>query len=607
MKNKWKVGSVVVLCCLSLVILWTGVALAPEAPPAGTGDFPRSLESYNDADAGGIWTILKNRIRQEPFNLVATLIFFLAIVHTFMTGRFMAIAHKWEHAHEAKIKNGAAHRDSVHHGAELLHFLGEVEAVFGIWAMALVMAIIGFYDWHTMVNYIGYKVNFTEPLFVVVIMTLAATRPILRLSENLIRKIANLLGGTLTAQWLTTLTVGPILGSFITEPAAMTISALVLARILYELEPGRTFKYATLGLLFVNISVGGTFTHFAAPPVLMVAAPWKWTTLHMLTHFGWKALLGILISNGIYFLMFRKEIAQLEEKFTLVRLKDKIQQKYLNRWDMDARFEDFVRTVDAEQGTLGAVNQQIQKVADEVRHRLKKRYIPQLIEKGVDPVLVEQAFGERFEEIKLRAMRRGLPALLAPEQRGEFMDPDWDKRDDPVPVWVTLVHVFFMLWTIVNAHHPELFIAGMLFFLGFAEVTKPYQNRIDLKPALLVGFFLGGLVIHGGLQGWWIAPILGNLTELPLMMVSTILTAFNDNAAITYLSTLVPNFTDSLKYAVVAGAVAGGGLTIIANAPNPAGVSILKKYFNNEVSPGGILAGALLPTAIVWLIFMVFR
>ncbi len=607
MKNKWKVGSVVVLCCLSLVILWTAVALAAEAAPAGAGDFPRRLESYNDADAGGIWTILKNRIRQEPFNLVATLIFFLAIVHTFMTGRFMAIAHKWEHAHEEKIKSGAAHRDSVHHGAELLHFLGEVEAVFGIWAMTLVMAIIGFYDWNTMVNYIGYKVNFTEPLFVVVIMTLAATRPILRLSENLIRKIANLLGGTLTAQWLTTLTVGPILGSFITEPAAMTITALVLARILYELQPGRTFKYATLGLLFVNISVGGTFTHFAAPPVLMVAAPWKWTTLHMLTHFGWKALLGILISNGLYFLMFRKEIAQLEEKFTLVRLKDKIQQKYLNRWDMDARFEDFVRTVDAEQGTLGAVNQQIQKVADEVKHRLKKRYIPQLIEKGVDPVLVEQAFGERFEEIKLRAMRRGLPALLAPEQRGEFMDPDWDKRDDPVPVWVTLVHVFFMLWTIVNAHHPELFIAGMLFFLGFAEVTKPYQNRIDLKPALLVGFFLGGLVIHGGLQGWWIAPILGNLTELPLMMVSTILTAFNDNAAITYLSTLVPNFTDSLKYAVVAGAVAGGGLTIIANAPNPAGVSILKKYFNNEVSPGGILAGALLPTAIVWLIFMVFR
>jgi Na+/H+ antiporter NhaD/arsenite permease-like protein len=164
-----------------------------------------------------------------------------------------------------------------------------------------------------------------------------------------------------------------------------------------------------------------------------------------------------------------------------------------------------------------------------------------------------------------------------------------------------------MAWTILNAHHPELFIPGILFFLGFAEVTKPFQNRIDLKPALMVGFFLGGLVIHGGVQGWWIAPILGNLAELPLMMIATILTAFNDNAAITFLSTLVPNFTDGLKYAVVAGAVAGGGLTIIANAPNPAGVSILKKHFKDEVSPLGILAGAVVPTAIVWLIFTVFR
>jgi hypothetical protein len=305
--------------------------------------------------------------------------------------------------------------------------------------------------------------------------------------------------------------------------------------------------------------------------------------------------------------MYRKEIARLEEKSSLVRLKDEIQRKYLKRRDMDARFEELVRTVGGEQGALVAVDRRIQTLAEEVRQRLAKRYIPQLIEKGVDADLVQQAFEERFAEIKLRAMRRGLPALLTPEARGKFADPDWDKRDDPVPAWVTVVHVFFMVWTIVNAHHPELFIAGMLFFLGFAEVTKPFQNRIDLKPALMVGFFLGGLVIHGGLQGWWIAPILGSLAKLPLMLIATILTAFNDNAAITFLSTLVPNFTDGLKYAVVAGAVAGGGLTIIANAPNPAGVSILKKYFNNEVSPGGILAGALVPTAIVWLIFMVFR
>ena len=138
-----------------------------------------------------------------------------------------------------------------------------------------------------------------------------------------------------------------------------------------------------------------------------------------------------------------------------------------------------------------------------------------------------------------------------------------------------------------------------------AQVTSPYQNKLNLKPALLVGFFLGGLVIHGGLQGWWIEPVLGNLTEVPLMLGDTILTAFNDNAAITFLSTLVPNFSDGMKYSVVAGAVAGGGLTIIANAPNPAGLSILKSFFDEEVSPMNILLAAALPTAILWLAFLV--
>ena len=607
MKRKWKIGSVFILSFIGLAIVWAGAAPAAEPASSGTVDFPLSLDSYNDAEVDSITAILINRVRQEPFNLIATLIFFMAIAHTFMTGRFMVIAHKWEHEHQEKIKSGEADRDSVHHGAELFHFLGEVEVVFGIWAIALVLAIIGFYDWKTMENYISYRVNYTEPLFVVVIMTLAATRPILRLSEEIIRKIARLLGGSLAVQWLTILTIGPLLGSFITEPAAMTISALVLARIFYELEPSNKFKYATLGLLFVNISVGGTLTHFAAPPVLMVASPWKWTTGYMLTHFGWKAELGILISNAVYFLVFRRELAQLEEKSMLVRLKDEIQEKYLKRIDMDTRFQKFVTVIDEEQGTIAAVERQIQKLAEEARQRLEKRYLPELVEKGIDEDLVRQAFQQRFEEVKLRAMRHGLPALLPEEQRGELSDPDWDQRDDPVPIWITIVHVLFMAWTIFNAHHPQLFIPGLLIFLGFAEVTKPFQNRVDLKPALLVGFFLGGLVIHGGVQGWWIAPILGNLTEIPLMLGATILTAFNDNAAITFLSTLVPNFSDSLKYTVVAGAVAGGGLTIIANAPNPAGVSILKKYFNDEVSPGGILTGALVPTAIVWTIFLVFR
>ncbi len=102
-----------------------------------------------------------------------------------------------------------------------------------------------------------------------------------------------------------------------------------------------------------------------------------------------------------------------------------------------------------------------------------------------------------------------------------------------------------MAWTVVNAHYPALFIGGFLFFIGFAKATSPYQSRLDLKSPLLVGFFLGGLVIHGGLQGWWIQPLLASLSEQPLFFGATLLTAFNDNALITYLATLVPNLGDS--------------------------------------------------------------
>jgi hypothetical protein len=161
-----------------------------------------------------------------------------------------------------------------------------------------------------------------------------------------------------------------------------------------------------------------------------------------------------------------------------------------------------------------------------------------------------------------------------------------------------------MVWTILNAHHPALFVPGLLFYLAFAQVTSPYQNNVDLRSPLLVGFFLGGLLIHGGVQGWWIEPVLGSLAEIPLMLAATIMTSFNDNAAITYLATLIPGITDSMKYAVVAGAVAGGGLTVIANAPNPAGQAILKGFFENGVSPARLFLAAVGPTTIVWLIFL---
>ena len=413
MNRKRKTGIVAILCCLAMAISWSGIAVAGQPHGGEAIAFPRSLDSYKDADLEGIGAILKNRIQQEPFNLAATLIFILAIVHTFMASKFLAIAHKWEKAHQEKIKAGELEPYEVHLGARLFHFFGEVEVIFGLWAVALAIAIIGFYDWATLVHYVSNKVNFNEAMFIVVIMTLSSTRPVLKLAETAIGRIAGLLGGTLSAQWLTTMTMGPLLGSIITEPAAITLSALVLGRILFELEPSDGFKYATVGLLFVNISVGGTLTNFAAPPVLMVAGPWEWSTGHMLVHFGWKAVIAILISNALYFGLYRKELLRLEKKFTVVRLKSEIQEKFLKHRDMNARFREIISAVENELQSLGRVQKEVEAVAAEVKGRLEERLIKELSGEKVDEDLVHQAFDERFEEIKLRALREDLPLAVA--------------------------------------------------------------------------------------------------------------------------------------------------------------------------------------------------
>lgn len=336
-------------------------------------------------------------------------------------------------------------------------------------------------------------------------MALASTRPIVNLAESALRAVARLGGATPAAWWTTILIVGPFLGSLITEPGAMTISALLLARQFYDLRPSRTLAYATLGLLFVNVSIGGTLTHFAAPPVLMVARPWEWDTPFMLSHFGWRAVLAITASTLLYGLVFRREFRAL-------------------------------------------------------------------------------------------ATRPAVPEV-------ELPDDDAGGALLRVPAWVTLVHVAFVAWTIVNAHYPALFIGGFLFFLGFAKATAIYQSRVELRTPLLVGFFLAGLVIHGGLQGWWIAPVLASLGEEALFWGATILTGFNDNALITYLATLVPDLSDALKIAVVEGAVTGGGLTIIANAPNPAGHAVLARFFGGAVPPLGLVLAALVPTVIASMAF----
>jgi hypothetical protein len=293
----------------------------------------------------------------------------------------------------------------------------------------------------------------------------------------------------------------------------------------------------------------------------------------------------------------------LQKKYEIVRIKRQIQYQYIKRKLLENELENTEQLTNSEIGFTDAFDDK----CEGIKHRLIDESLPKIHEESLDRSRIEEALEQRFEDIKRQEMKKTLPGLLPEHERPPYRDPNWDNREDWVPSWMMIIHLLFMVWTVVNAHHPALFIGGFLFFLGFAQVTFSFQNRIDLKPSLLVGFFLAGLVIHGGVQAWWIAPVLRNLSELPLMLGATVLTAFNDNAAITYLSTLVPDFTATLKYAVVAGAVTGGGLTVIANAPNPAGQSILKKYFKHGVSPARLLRAAIIPSIIMGLSFMLLR
>ena len=370
---QWGTGRIAAAVVAAVIVFaWftPEVCFASEAAhgsPEGAA-FPPKLLSYEDADQS-VFGRLRHRIEENPFNLAATLIFLLAIIHTFMTKRFREASHRLELAHERKIAEGAAPLRSVSHRSRLMHFLGEIEVVFGLWAIPLLLAVVFFFDWPTVVGYVSHSVNYTEALFVVVIMVLASTRPILKLSEAAMDRVARLFGGTLTAWWLTILTFGPLLGSFITEPASMTICALLLVRKVYELEPSPRLKYATLGLLFVNVSVGGTLTHFAAPPVLMVAGPWEWGLGHMLLNFGWKAALGIVLSNAFYWFLFRNEFAALRGKFATRALKEEVLTTHLPR-------ESVERAVDAIQAELrektGDIKGDVAEIVENLTERVRK-------------------------------------------------------------------------------------------------------------------------------------------------------------------------------------------------------------------------------------------
>jgi hypothetical protein len=298
------------------------------------------------------------------------------------------------------------------------------------------------------------------------------------------------------ALYFLTLAFVPILGSFITEPAAMTLAALMLRDTLFAQPVSRALKYTTVGVLFVNISIGGTLTPFAAPPVLMVAAQWNWDLWFMLSNFGWKAAIAVLINAGCAMLLFRKEL-------------------------------DHMAAAPANENAT-------------------------------------------------------------------------------VPWPVIAVHLLFLLGVVVFAHHPAVFMGLFLFFMGFATAYARHQDRLILREGLLVAFFLAGLVVLGGQQQWWLQPVLMGMDATTVFFGATALTAITDNAALTYLGSLVQGLSEEFKIALVAGAVTGGGLTVIANAPNPAGVSILRsKFSDNTINPLGLLIAALPPTLVAVLAFRV--
>jgi hypothetical protein len=411
----------------------------------------------------------------QHVQIIAAVIFAVALIHTFAAKQFERLSHRYPRH------------------AGLFHLLGEVEVVFGFWAIVLVLSMALLLGGGDALAYAESR-NYTEPLFVFVVMVIAASRPVLRAVMATVNTAAHYipLPTPIATAWLGLAAV-PLLGSLITEPAAMTIAALMLAPQIFRTAVPEGVKYFALGVLFVNVSIGGTLTAYAAPPVLMVAAAWQWDSAFMAATFGWKAAIAVVINATVATFVLR------------------------------------------------------------------------------------------------RHLRTQTP-------------PAGEER---VPLSVVAVHVALLAAVVLMAHHPVAFLAIFLLFLGFTQAYDRHQSPLIIKEALLVGFFLAGLVVLGGMQAWWLQPIVSSLKPLALFLGSLGLTAITDNAALTYLGSLIIGISDESKYMLVAGAVAGGGLTVIANAPNPAGVALLKRGFTDEtVGAGGLLLGALGPTAVAAAAFL---
>ena len=417
----------------------------------------------------------------QTIEIVGAVLFGLAVLHTFSTRYF-------EHL---------AHTRTAHAG--LWHLLGEVEAVFGLWAFVLLVFMAIAFGWGTASAYLDSR-HFVEPMFVFVIMVIAASRPIMQLASDSVTSVGRFLPvKPAIAGYFLSLSFVPLLGSLITEPAAMTLAALMLRERIFATGASSRLKYATLGVLFVNVSIGGVLTNFAAPPVLMVAAKWEWTSGFMLSMFGAKAALAVIVNAFVLTALFRRELG--------------------------------VRAAPPAKGTAGRV-----------------------------------------------------------------------------PATFVLLNAAILAAVVFTNHLPEAFMGIFLLFLGLAEAYRRHHDRLMLREGLMVAFFLAGLVVLGGQQRWWLQDVLSRLDESTLFYGAAALTAITDNAALTYLGSLVEGLSDEYKYSLVAGAVAGGGLTVIANAPNPAGFAILKDSFEDQsINAFGLFLAALPPTLVAIACFRGFQ
>ena len=413
---------------------------------------------------------------------LSTLFLFIGVLHTFVAPFFAKLSKKFHQGSAAEA---------------FFHLLSEVEVVFGFWAF-IFLTTWAFIDGLDNVIQYQQSLQMVEPLFIFCIMIVASSKPIVELAKTTLIYISKAFTKLLPVdevliQVFIILGIGPLLGSFITEPAAMTILALLLFHMLHHSD--EWLLYGVLGLLFVNVSIGGGLTHFAAPPILIVAHKFGWGFQDVFMNIGEAVLSAVTINALAFVLIFKNKI-----------------------------------------------------------------------KKSMQCLHVDH------------------------------------KRD--LPVWVILTHVIFLIAIVMSAHYEKVFIGLFLIFIGLADVTKKYQDRLKFREAFLVAFFLGGLIVFGSLQKWWLTPVLNSLADKSLYFVATALTAVTDNAALTYLGSQVDGLTESSKWALVSGAITGGGLTILANAPNPAGFSILSsKFKNGSLNAVKLFIAALGPTVITVICF----